>query len=44
MIEMHVRPTFGIIPFGHNNSGAGLLNPLGVGTIVTKITKVTMET
>jgi hypothetical protein len=38
VIEMPVRPTLGIIPSGHNNSGAGLLTPLGVGTIVTKTT------
>ena len=44
VIEMPVRPTLGIIPSGHNNSGAGLLTPLGVGTIVTMITKVTLGT
>ena len=33
MIGMPVRPTLGIIPSGHNTSGAGLLTPLGVGTI-----------
>ena len=32
VIEMPVWPTLGIIPFGHNNSGVGLLTPLGVGT------------
>ena len=40
MIEMHVRPTLGITPFGHNNSGARLLTPLGVGTIVIRVIKV----
>jgi hypothetical protein len=44
MIEMPIRPTLGIIPFGHNNSGARLLTPLGVGNIITRITKVTLET
>ena len=37
MIEMPVRPTLGIIPSGHNKSGAGLLTPLRVGTIVTRL-------
>ena len=40
--EMPVRPTLGIMFIGHNISGAGLLTPLGVGTIVTRVTKVTM--
>ena len=44
MTEMHVRLTLGIMPSGYNNNDAGLLTPLGVGTIVTRITKVTMET
>jgi hypothetical protein len=42
VIEMPVRLTLGIIPFGHNNSGARLLTPLGVGTIITRRTKVTL--
>jgi len=29
VIEMPVRPTLDIIPFGHNNNGAGLLISLG---------------
>ena len=44
MIEMPLQPTLGMMPAGHDNSGAGLLIPLGVGTIVTRVTKVTMET
>ena len=40
MIEMHVRPTLGIISSGHNNSGAGLLTPLGVGIIIIGVIKV----
>ena len=44
MIEMHVRPTFGIMSTRHNINGAGLLTPLGVGTVVTTVTKVTMGT
>ena len=42
VIEMPVRPTLGIILTGHNINDAGLLTPLGVGTIVTKVTKVIM--
>ena len=37
---MPVRPTLGIIPYGHNKSGARLLTPLGVGTIVIGVIKV----
>jgi hypothetical protein len=32
---MPVRPNLGIRPFGHNDNGAGLLTPHGVGTMVT---------
>ena len=35
VIGMPVQPTLGIKPLGHNTSGAGLLTPLRVGTIVT---------
>ena len=42
VIEMPVRPTFGILSTGHYIGGAGLLTPLGLGTIVTRVTKVTM--
>ena len=42
MIEMPVRPTLGIMFTRLNIIGAGLLTPLGVGTIVTRLTKVTM--
>ena len=38
VIGVRVRPTLGIIPSGHNTSGAGLLTPLRVGTIVTHYT------
>ncbi len=44
VIEMSVRPTLRIIPSGHHNSGARLLTPLGVDTIVIRVIKVTMET
>ena len=44
MIEMLVRLILGIMSTGHNVSGAGLLTPLGVGIIITKVTKVTMGT
>ena len=36
MNEMHVRATDDDIATGHAISGAGLLTPLRVGTIVTK--------
>ena len=42
MIEMPVRPTLGYMSTGHSISGAGLLTPLGVGTIETRVTKVIM--
>ena len=42
MIEMPVRPTLDIMSTGHNISGAGLLTPLGVGTIETGVTKLAM--
>ena len=42
MIEMPVRPTLDIMSTGHNISGAGLLTPLGVGTIGAKVTKLAM--
>ena len=41
VIEMPVQPTLDIMSIGHNINGARLLTPLGVGTIVTKVTKVT---
>ncbi len=37
MIEMPVRPTLDIMSTGHNISGAGLLTPLGVGTIGARV-------
>ena len=40
VIEMHVRLTLGIMSTGHNISGAGLLTPLGVGTIGPEVTKL----
>ena len=39
VIGIPVRPTLGTILSGHNTSGAGLLTPLGVGTIVTMLAK-----
>ena len=42
MIEMPVRPTLDIKSTGLNISGAGLLTPLGVGTIETGVTKLAM--
>ena len=44
MIEMPVQPTLGIMPARYNNNGVGLLTLLGVGFIVPRVTKVTMET
>ena len=43
VIEMSVRSTLGIMSSGHNISDARLLTPLGVGTIETRVTQVTME-
>jgi hypothetical protein len=43
VIEMPVRPTLDIIPSGHNNNGARLLTPLWVGIIMTRLTKMTLE-
>ena len=37
MNEMSVQPTHGGMATGHANSGVGLLTPLRVDTIVTKI-------
>ena len=42
VIEMSVRPTLGIMSIVHNINGARLLTPLGVSTIETMVTKVTM--
>ena len=42
VIEMSVRPTLGIMSIVHNINGARLLTPLGVSTIETVVTKVTM--
>ena len=39
VIGMPVRPTLGIIASGHNTSGAWLLTPLWVGTILTKLAR-----
>ena len=39
VIGMPVRPTLGLITSWHNTSGARLLTPLRVGTIVTKLTR-----
>ena len=39
---MPVRPTLDIMSSGHNISGAGLLTPLGVGTIGARVTKLAM--
>ena len=44
VIELSIQPTLGIMFTGHNICGAWLLTPLGVGIIVIKVTKVTMET
>ena len=44
MIEMHVQPTLGIMSTRHNISGARLLTPIWMGTIVTMVTKVTVGT
>jgi hypothetical protein len=44
MIEMHVCPTLGYMFTGHNISGVGLLSPLRVAVIVTRVTEVTMGT
>ena len=38
VIEMPVRPTLGIMSTRHNISGARLLIPFRVGTLVTKVT------
>ena len=42
MIEMPVRPILNIMSSGHNISAAGLLTPLGVGTIGIGVTKLAM--
>ena len=42
VIEMPVRPTLDIMSSGHNISGAGLLTPLGVGTIGVGVAKLAM--
>ena len=42
MIEMPIRPTLDIMSTGHNISGAGLLTPLGVGTIGARVAKLAM--
>ena len=42
MIEMPVRPTLDIMSTGHSISGAGLLTPLGVGTMGARVTKLAM--
>ena len=44
VIEMPVRPTLGIMTTGHDVGGARLLTPIGVGTIITSVTEVTMGT
>ena len=36
------NPALGIVSTGRNTSGAGILTPLGVGTTVTRVTKMTM--
>ena len=42
MIEMPVRPTLDIMSTGHNISGVGLLTPLRVGTMGTRVAKLGM--
>ena len=41
VIEMSVQHTLGIMSTRHNLSGVGLLTTLGVGTILTGVTRVT---
>ena len=44
VIEMLIQSTLDIMSTRHNISGIGTLTPLGVGTTVTRVTKVTMGT
>ena len=44
VIKMPIRPNLGIMSIGHNINDARLLTPLVVGTMVTRVTKVTMGT
>ena len=39
MNKMSIRSTHGVMPSGHDISGVGLLTPLEVDTIVTKVSK-----
>ena len=41
VIEMSIQHTLGIMSTRHNLSGVGLLTTLGVGTILTGVTRVT---
>jgi hypothetical protein len=42
VIEMPVQLTLGIMSTRHNINDAQLLTPLGVGTIINRVTKVTI--
>ena len=44
MVEMHVQPNYGTMFVRHNISSAWLLILIGVDTIETMMTKLTMET
>ena len=44
VIEMPIQPTFGIMSTRHDISGARLLTPLWMGTIITRVIIVIMRT